>query len=157
MKIRTATASDMPAVLQLIQALADYEREPDAVEITSADLVRDGFEQSPPLFSCLVALEEDVIVGMALYYPRYSTWKGPTIHLEDLIVTESCRGKGYGMELFKQVMQEAAARGVRRVEWAVLDWNAPAISFYEKAGATVFSDWRVVQFSENQLAAFLAN
>lgn len=154
MKIRAAQASDMPAVWALIKELAEFEREPDAVIISPADLVRDGFGKQP-LFRCWVAELDERIVGMALSYPRYSTWKGPTLHLEDLVVAQAYRGRGVGSALFEVVMQAASDTGVKRVEWAVLNWNEPAIAFYEKAGAKVFSDWRVVQMNEEQLAAFV--
>lgn len=144
----------MQAVWALIKELAEYEREPDAVEITVADLVRDGFGPVPK-FECWVAEQAGEITAMALFYSRYSTWKGSTIHLEDLVVAQAHRGKGFGSALFTQVMKIAQERGVKRVEWAVLDWNLPAISFYEKAGATVFADWRVAQFNQQQLNDFL--
>lgn len=144
MIIRKGNENDMPAVLALIRELAEFEREPDAVVITVDDLVRDGFSEQP-LFQTFVAEIEGTIVGMALFYYRYSTWKGKTIHLEDLIVTDAMRGKGVGRALYEQVMQQAKADGVRRVEWNVLDWNQDAIRFYEKSGAKLLPDWRVVQ------------
>ena len=142
--IRKGTIDDMPAVLGLIRELAVFEREPDAVVVTVADLERDGFSDVP-LFETFVAEVGGSIVGMALFYYRYSTWKGRTIHLEDLIVTDSMRGKGIGQALFDEVMKRAEADGVRRVEWNVLAWNTDAIRFYEKSGADVLDDWRVVQ------------
>lgn len=151
--IRTGTPDDMPAVLELIRELAVFEREPDAVVVTVDDLVRDGFSDSP-LFHTFVAEEDGTIIGMALYYYRYSTWKGKTLHLEDLIVRESQRGSGAGSALYAAVIQQGKREGVRRIEWAVLDWNAPAITFYEKSGARVFSDWRVAQMDEAGIRAF---
>ena len=104
-----------------------------------------------------IELEEKVeLLGIALYYYRYSTWKGKTIHLEDLIVKEQHRGKGIGFALYKTVIQQGKTDGVRRIEWAVLDWNSPAIEFYEKSGAKVFTDWRVAQMDENSIANFVA-
>ena len=146
----------MPAVLELIKELAVFENEPDAVVLTVADLERDGF-CSNPLFNTFVAQVNGKIIGMALFYYRYSTWKGRTIHLEDLIVTESMRGTGAGSLLYKEVFKFAKQQGVRRVEWAVLDWNTPAINFYEKTGATVFTDWRVAQMNEEGITKFTAN
>lgn len=154
MRIRKGNKQDMPAVLELIQELATFEKEPDAVVITVSDLERDGFGNTP-LFETFVAEVDNTIIGMALFYYRYSTWKGKTIHLEDLIVKESHRGTGAGSALYGAVMQYAKTQGLRRVEWAVLDWNTPAINFYEKTGAKVFTDWRVAQMDEPGLAAFV--
>ena len=156
MIIRKGLVQDMPAVLELIKELAVFENEPDAVVLTVADLERDGF-CSNPLFNTFVAEVNGKIIGMALFYYRYSTWKGRTIHLEDLIVTESMRGTGAGSLLYKEVFKFAKQQGVRRVEWAVLDWNTPAINFYKKTGATVFTDWRVAQMSEEGITTFTAN
>lgn len=154
MLIRTATLHDMPAVLGLITELAIFEKEPDAVVVTVDDLVRDGFGPEP-LFRCLVAEVDGEIQGMALYYNRYSTWKGKTIHLEDLIVTENARGTGIGLALYKEVIREGKRQNVRRIEWNVLDWNTPAIDFYKKSGANVLPDWRVVHMDQNGIDAFL--
>jgi len=153
-QVRKATKNDMPSVLKLINELAVYEREPDAVEVTVADLERDGFGDQP-LFNCFVAEAEDKIVGMALFYNRYSTWKGKTIHLEDLIVNEDYRGKGIGMQLYKKVMQFALEENIKRVEWVVLDWNTPAVNFYKNTGASVFSEWDTVQFDQDSIKKFL--
>ena len=154
MIIRKGTPTDMPAVLSLIKELAAYEKEPDAVVVTVEDLVRDGFSPNP-LFHCFVAEVNDRIIGIALYYYRYSTWKGKTIHLEDLIVKEKKRGIGAGMALYKEVIKQGKKDGVRRIEWAVLDWNQNAIDFYVKTGTKVLSDWRVVQMDEQGIEAFL--
>ena len=154
MIIRKGTPTDMPAVLSLIKELAVFEKEPDAVVVTEEDLVRDGFSQNP-LFHCFVAEVNDRIIGIALYYYRYSTWKGKTIHLEDLIVKEKKRGIGAGMALYKEVIKQGKKDGVRRIEWAVLDWNQNAIDFYVKTGAKVLSDWRFVQMDEQGMEAFL--
>jgi GNAT superfamily N-acetyltransferase len=154
MTIRKATEKDMPFVLELIQELAIFEKEPDAVVVTVDDLVRDGFSEQP-LFQCFVAEVENEIIGMALFYYRYSTWKGKTIHLEDLIVKESKRGTGAGFALYKEIIQQGKAENVRRIEWNVLDWNTPAIDFYEKSGAKVLGDWRVVHMDENGITNFL--
>ena len=153
-QVRKATKNDMPSVLKLINELAVYEREPDAVEVTVADLERDGFGDQP-LFNCFVAQAEDKIVGMALFYNRYSTWKGKTIHLEDLIVNEDYRGKGIGVQLYKKVMQFALEENIKRVEWVVLDWNTPAVNFYKNTGASVFSEWDTVQFDQDSIKKFL--
>lgn len=154
MMIRKATEKDMPFVLELIQELATFEKEPDAVVVTVADLVRDGFSEHP-LFHCYVAEKENTIIGMALFYYRYSTWKGKTIHLEDLIVKADQRGSGAGFALYKEIIKQGKKDKVRRIEWNVLDWNTPAIDFYEKSGAKVLDDWRVVQMDENGIEQFL--
>ena len=156
MNIRKGRIEDMPRVLELIQELAAFEKQPDAVEVTVSDLERDGFGVNP-LFQILVAEIDGAIPGIALFYNRFSTWKGKTIHLEDLIVSEKYRGSGIGMKLYEAVMAEAKNQNVRRVEWNVLDWNIPAISFYEKTGAVVFKDWLVAQMDEKGLDDFLAN
>ena len=143
----------MPAVLELIKELAAFEKEPDAVVVTIEDLLRDGFGVSP-LFETFVAEHEGRIIGMALFYYRYSTWKGKTIHLEDLIVTESARGTGAGSTLYKAVIEQAKKEGLRRVEWAVLDWNTPAVEFYERSGARILSTWRTVQMDEEGMKKF---
>ena len=154
MNIRKGKIEDMPAVLGLIKELATFEKEPNAVVVTVADLERDGYGESP-LFHTLIAEENEEIVGMALYYYRYSTWKGKTIHLEDLIVKEEKRGAGLGFKLYSEVIAQGKCDGVRRIEWNVLDWNAPAIEFYEKSGAKVFKDWLVAQMDEKGIDAFL--
>ena len=154
MKIRKGKIEDLPAVLELIKELATFEKEPDAVVVTVADLERVGFGESP-LFHTLIAEENGEIVGMALYYYRYSTWKGKTIHLEDLIVKEEKRGSGLGFKLYSEVIAQGKCDGVRRIEWNVLDWNTPAIEFYEKSGAKVFKDWLVAQMDEKGIDAFL--
>lgn len=154
MTIRNATQNDMTAVLNLIQELATFEKEPDAVVITVADLIRDGFSEKP-LFNCFVAEEENQIIGIALYYYRYSTWKGKTIHLEDLIVKEDKRGTGAGFALYSEIIAQGKRDKVRRIEWNVLDWNTPAIDFYNRTGAKLLDDWRVVQMDEAGINSFL--
>ena len=154
MLIRKGQADDMPAVLDLITELAIFERQPDAVVVTAADLVRDGFQENP-LFHTFVAEMDGMIVGMALYYYRYSTWKGKTIHLEDLILKEKYRKQGIGFSLYQNVIEAGYREGVRRIEWNVLDWNTPAIEFYQKTGAKVFDDWRVAQLDEMGIQNFI--
>lgn len=154
--IRAAEKSDMARVRELICELAVFEREPDAVEISIADLERDGFGEFP-LFHCLVAEVNGQVEGMALFYPRYSTWKGETVHLEDLIVSTEKRGMGIGNALFREVIRYGAQKGVKRIEWAVLNWNMPAIAFYEKNGARVFTDWDVVQLDEAGIKNYMKN
>ncbi|HEA20344.1 MAG TPA: GNAT family N-acetyltransferase [Pricia antarctica] len=155
-KIRSAVEADMPHVLQLVQELAVFEKEADAVEISVEDLKKDGFG-ADKLFDCFVGESQGDLVGMALIYPRYSTWKGPVIHLEDLIVTERMRGSGLGSALLAEVVKYGSRLGVKRISWEVIDWNAPAIAFYESKGATVMRDWDVVQLDEKGMRNFLAN
>ncbi len=152
--IRKGKPEDMLNVLALIQELADFEKESNAVELTVEDLKRDGFG-AQPLFNTFVAEMDGDIVAMALFYPRYSTWKGPTIHLEDLIVKKAYRGKNIGSALFKEVIQYGADQGVKRIEWVVLDWNDPAIDFYEKRGAKVLRDWDTAQLEGEAIHQFL--
>lgn len=154
--IRRATKQDSPIILGLIQELAIFEREPDAVLVSLTDIENHGFGPSP-LFDCLVAEVDGKVVGMALFYPRYSTWKGPTLHLEDLIVTQEMKGRGIGSKLYHQFIKLAYDQGLERIEWNVLDWNTPAVSFYEKSGANVLSDWRTVQMHRNEMEQFLNN
>ncbi len=144
----------MNQVLELIRELAVFEKEPDAVEISVQDLIVGGFSEAS-LFSCFVAEGDRGIVGMALVYFRFSTWKGRTLHLEDLIVKESYRGKGVGIALYTKVLEYADQEKVKRVEWVVLDWNEGAIQFYENSGATLLKDWYLVQMDEDSLHTFL--
>ena len=153
MIVRKGHREDMPAVLELIKELAVFEKEPDAVVVTVEELERDGFGTNP-LFNTFVAEEDGEIIGMALFYYRYSTWKGKTIHLEDLIVKEEKRGTGAGSALYKEVIKFARQEGVRRAEWAVLNWNTHAIDFYERSGATVLKDWFTVQMHEQEITKF---
>lgn len=154
--IREAEAKDMPFVLELIKELAVFEKEENAVEVTAEDLARDGFGDQK-MFHCFVAEAKEGIVGMALVYNRYSTWKGPIIHLEDLVVAESMRGTGLGTALLDQVVKYGAERGVKRINWEVIDWNEPAIAFYEKKGAKVLRDWDVVHLDEIGIHNYLKN
>lgn len=156
MQIRKAVPQDMPDVLRLIKELATFEQQPDAVVVTANDLVRDGFSQNP-LFYTFVAELENKIIGIALYYFRYSTWKGRTLHLEDLIVQQEHRGTGAGYALYTEIIKEGKKEGVRRIEWAVLNWNEPAIAFYKKSGATHYTDWDVVQMNESAIDTFISN
>ncbi|WP_109851250.1 GNAT family N-acetyltransferase [Aquimarina sp. AU58] len=153
--IRDAREEDMTQVLGLIQELAIFEKEPDAVEITVEELIREGFGDHP-LFHCFVAEVKDEIVGIALVYYRFSTWQGRSVHLEDLIVKESMRGTGLGSALYKEVLKYAKSKGVRRVEWVVLDWNTPAIDFYEKSGAKLLKDWYLVQMDKDGVNKFVS-
>lgn len=152
--IRNAKPKDMESVLGLIRELAEFEHEPEQVEVTEQDLIADGFGPKKR-FHCFVAESGKKIVGIALIYDRYSTWKGRVVHLEDLIVTKEMRGSGLGSALLKQVVSYASKLGVKRVSWEVLDWNEPAIKFYEAKGANVMRDWDVVQLDEEGIKKFM--
>lgn len=153
-KIRKAKKEDMGEVLKLINELAIFEREPEAVIIDENDLVRDGFGENPA-FHCFVAEADGRIEGMALVYFRYSTWKGKTVHLEDLIVREEFRGKGLGSALYTRVIQFAVEENVKRTEWVVLNWNKDAADFYRRSGADVMEDWDTVQMDEAAMHQYL--
>lgn len=155
-KVRLGQKEDMQAVFNLITELAVFEKEPDAVEITVTDLVRDGFSETPK-FKVFVAEQEHNIIGIALFYERFSTWKGRTIHLEDLIVTKSKQKIGAGKALYTAVLKHAYDNNFNRVAWEVIDWNTNAINFYKSTGATYLNDWSVVQMNKENLAKFIQN
>lgn len=152
--IRIAEANDMASVLRLIKELAEFENEPDAVEVTVDDLISYGTGNNPD-FTCFIAENNQEIVGIALLYFRFSTWKGKTVHLEDLIVKKEKRGEGIGLALYSEVIKYAHKQGVRRVEWVVLDWNETAIKFYENSGASILKDWHTVQMDAEGMKTFL--
>lgn len=153
--IREAQPADMESVLQLITELAVFEKEPDAVKITVDDLIENGFRAHPAFYIYLAELD-NAIVGMALFYNRFSTWKGASLHLEDLIVTQQHRQKGIGKALYDQVLNFALENDINRVEWVVLDWNTPAVDFYKSTGATVFEEWNICQMSRNKIVEYLS-
>lgn len=144
--IREAKREDMPQVLELIKELAAYENASDEVEIKVEDLEKEGFEEGN--FKCFVADVKGKLEGMALVYFRFSTWKGRTVHLEDLIVRESMRGTGLGGALYRQVVQYGHENGVKRVEWVVSEGNKNAIEFYENTGADIKKNWYTVHMNE---------
>lgn len=153
--IRLASKNDMPEVLNLIEELAHFEKEPDAVEVTVDELLRDGFGTNPE-FTCFVAEMNNKIEGIALVYKRYSTWKGIALHLEDLIVRNDKRGLGIGTQLLNTVVKYGHELGVKRIVWEVLDWNKPAIEFYDRKGAKVKQDWRVVHLDEQGIKNYIS-
>jgi len=157
LSIRAATPADTHVILALIRALATYERDPDAVVATEADLLRDGFGPSPA-FQVLLADWNGETIGFALYFFTFSTWRGrQCLYLEDLFVTPEHRGRGAGLALMRALAREAIARGCPRFCWSVLDWNEPAIRFYEKLGATVQREWLAVRLEGDSLAALAAS
>jgi len=156
-RIREARPEDVPEILRLIRALADYEREPDAVETSEEDLQRWLFGPDP-VANVLVAQSEPgpggKVVGMALWFRNYSTWTGvPGIYLEDLFVEPDQRGSGLGKALLAALARIAVERGYGRVEWAVLDWNTPSIDFYESLGARAMTEWSTYRLAGPALAA----
>lgn len=148
--IRKGERKDCKATLQLIQELADYEKASEEAELTEEQLMEDGFGKNA-IYNLLVAEQNNEIIGIALYYEKYSTWKGRCIYLEDLIVTESKRGLGAGKALFEGVMKEAKERNSGRMEWQVLDWNTPAIDFYKSYNAELDEEWINGRFRREQL------
>lgn len=153
-KIRFAKPDDVSSIMELIRELAAFEEEPDAVKIDESYLLKHGFKKNKA-FDCFVAEnDEDKILGMALFYNRFSTWDGISIHLEDLIVKKTYRKQGVGKALFETLIKHAKQKNINRLEWVVLDWNTSAIAFYEAYGATVFKEWRTVQMDKNTIEKF---
>ena len=152
--VRKGEKEDMKNVMRLIKELAAFEKLPNEVEISEADLIKDGFSEHPK-FMTFVAEENNEIIGATLFYERYSTWKGRVIHLEDLIVTQQKRGFGVGMALYTAILKYAYDMGAKRVVWDVLDWNQNAIDFYKSTGANVLEDWQVVHMREDALKKFI--
>ncbi|MFN2623071.1 MAG: N-acetyltransferase family protein [Chthoniobacterales bacterium] len=152
-EIRTTTEADLPVILQLIRDLATYERAPDAVVATEAGL-REVLFGPKASAEVLLALENAEPVGFAVFFHNFSTWLGrPGLYLEDLFVRPEERGKGYGRALLERLAQIAKERGCGRMEWAVLDWNEPAIQFYRKLGATPMHEWTVFRLTEEEIAS----
>jgi GNAT superfamily N-acetyltransferase len=151
MIIRPATPADIPQILALIQALAEYEREPQAAVATHDDLLRDGFGPEKR-FHCLMADWQGESAGFALYFYNYSTWRGHAgIYIEDIFVRPAFRTKGIGKALLSAVAAIAAAEGCPRLEWAVLNWNQLAIDFYNSIGAQPMSEWTTMRLSGTAL------
>ncbi len=152
--IRPGQATDVPAILALIKELADFEKEPDAVKTTEADLLRDGFGETP-FFQTRVCEREGEIVGFALFYFCWSTWTGrPSLFLEDLYVKASERGSGAGQALLKECAKVAVSHNCARFEWEVLDWNQGARDFYHKIGARHMDGWLVYRLDGESLTHF---
>lgn len=149
--IRPYTKEDIPAIFSLIKELAVYEKAGDEVETSVEQLEKDGLEDN--LFHCFVAVLDNQVVGFALYYFGYSTWKGKTLYLEDFVVKESHRGYGIGAILFERLIREANQQKAHRMDWQVLEWNAPAINFYKKYNAHLDPEWINGRFYSDDLIA----
>jgi GNAT superfamily N-acetyltransferase len=157
LNLRPATPADVAQILAFIRELAEYEREPDAVHATEADLLSDGFGPTKR-FDCIIAelseFDTTTPVGFALYFHNYSTWRGHAgIHIEDLYVRREHRGKGVGKALLTRVAAIAVAEGCSRLQWDVLEWNTPAIGFYQQMGAQMLTDWRTMRVVGQRLYA----
>jgi GNAT superfamily N-acetyltransferase len=156
-EIRTASEADVPTILSLIRELADYERAPDAVVATENGL-REVLFGAQPSAEVLLALENGGPVAFAVYFFNFSTWLGrPGLYLEDLFVRPNVRGKGFGRALLARLAQIAQERGCGRMEWAVLDWNDPAIQFYRKLGAEPMNEWTVFRLTQDGIAKLAAS
>ncbi len=151
--IRFAKKEDCKAILELIHELAVYEKAGEEVEMTESTLIKDGFGANP-LFQVLVAEDDNKIKGMSFYFIKYSTWKGKSIHLEDLIVAQKHRGEGLGKLLFDATIKEAQKLNAKRLDWQVLDWNEPAINFYKKLGADIDETWYSCRLNETEITNF---
>ena len=156
--IRCGDETDIPGMFRLVKELAEFERSPDAVVNTEKMLREDGFGKHP-IYKVHVAEEVATgdIIGMALYYTAYSTWKGQIIYLDDLIVTQRFRKFGIGQKLLDEVMKDAAEAGVNQIRWQVLDWNEPAIIFYKKMGADLDATWIDCKMTKEQIQNYVAN
>ena len=146
--IRKAVAADCPQMLELIRELATYERAPDEVTVRLDEFIEAGFGDTP-VWEAFVAEGNGRIVGLALFYIRYSTWKGRKLYLEDIVVTESMRGQGIGKRLFDETLNLCKTRRYPGMVWQVLEWNEPAIRFYQKYGATFDEEWINVSLDVN--------
>ena len=151
--IRKGTKSDLPSALSLVKELAMYENAPNEVTVTLSDMEKDGFGNFPA-FTFFVAETGGTIVGIALYYTKYSTWKGKCTFLEDIIVTENCRNKGIGKLLFDAVVAVAKEAKSQRLEWQVLEWNEPAIKFYQKLNANFDTEWINCKLTKEQIEVY---
>ena len=148
--LRYAVKEDCQRLLELIHELAVYEKAPEEVTVTLEEFEQAGFGEQP-VWKAFVAEKNGLIIGFALYYIRYSTWKGCRLYLEDFIVTESERGQGVGKLLFESVIEEAKRKGYSGMVWQVLDWNQPAINFYNKYKAGLESGWLNASLSRDQI------
>lgn len=152
-KIRKGEKRDLPSVLALIQELAEYEKAPQEVVTTVESMEKDAFGEFP-FFRFFVAEVEGKVIGIAVYFFSYSTWKGRAMYLDDLVVTESMRRFGVGSKLFEALVEEARKIGANRLSWQVLEWNQPAIEFYEKIEAHLDDEWINCKLTKDQINHF---
>ncbi len=152
-RIRKGTTEDLTAVLELIRELAEFEKAPEEVTNNVAAMIED-FTGSSPVFKLLVATKEDELVGMAIYFTKYSTWKGKGVYLDDIVVKEQYRRKGIGKQLFDALVRESKVLGAKQLHWQVLDWNSDAIDFYKKYDAELDSEWINCKLTEEQINNF---
>lgn len=151
MAVRPAKKGDVPSILNLIQGLAEYEKALNEVVVTEENLLASFFGANPQVFA-QVAIQDDIVVGIAVWHLNYSTWLGKHgIYLEDLYVIPEARGHGHGMALLKVLAEICVERGYERLQWWVLDWNQPAIEFYKSIGATPMDEWSVYRLSGEKL------
>jgi GNAT superfamily N-acetyltransferase len=153
--VRKGTPADLSQVYALIQELAHYEKAPQEVTNTLADMEEDGFGANP-VFEFLVAEAQGRVIGLCLYYMAYSTWKGKMLYLEDLVVTEAYRRYGVGKQLFDAFVRRSLELGVKRLKWQVLEWNDPAIAFYKKLNSSLDAEWINCNMGEQEIAAYVA-
>jgi Sortase and related acyltransferases len=151
--LRVAVKEDCPRLLELVNELAIYERAPQEVTVTLEEFEGAGFGNSP-VWKAYVAEVDGLVVGFALYYVRFSTWKGCRMYLEDFIVTEPMRGRGIGKLLFDRLIVEAKEMGFAGIVWQVLDWNAPALNFYAKYNTAIEAGWLNASLSKEQLLTY---
>lgn len=155
--LRKAEAGDVPGMFRLVKELAEFERAPNEVINSEEILLRDGFGENS-VYRAFVAVEEikNEIVGMALYYTAYSTWKGKLLFLDDLVVTERYRRFGIGRKLINEFLKAAKEEGVNQIRWQVLDWNTPAIEFYKTLGVEMDEEWITVKMSKEQVQQYVS-
>jgi GNAT superfamily N-acetyltransferase len=152
LSIRPATAADAPLILEFIRRLAEYEREPDAVVATEEDIIRDGFGAEPK-YRCLIAEWNSMPAGFAFFFYNYSTWLGkPGLYLEDLFVLPEMRGKGIGKALLQKLAHIAVAENCYGMRWQVLEWNEPALKFYDTLGAHIMDEWETMRLMQPALS-----
>ena len=156
LKIRKGEKKDITSLYKLIKELAIYEKSEHKLIISQDSLLNDCFKEKPS-YNFIVGEFNNEIIGIAMYYIRYSSWKGEVLYLEDLIVTEKHRGKGIGFALFSKFIKYSHNLNVKRVQWVVLDWNTSAIDFYKKNGAIILDDWRVALMDDKAIQKFVKN
>ncbi|MBT8195731.1 MAG: GNAT family N-acetyltransferase [Bacteroidia bacterium] len=152
-KIRKGTKEDVPAASALVKELATYEKEPEAVITTVESMLKDGFSEKPIYYLHVAELDGEV-VGIAIYFIMYSTWKGRCLYLDDIVITEKHRRKGIGNLLFDEIVRETKKLNCKQMHWQVLDWNEPAINFYKKYNANLDGEWINGKLNVEQIKNF---